>query len=372
LRELQYRLGYLREMQERRTAILKSIEEQGKLTPELRAAIEAAATKQDLEDLYLPFKPKRRTKGQIAREAGIEPLAELLFNDPQRVPLDEAQAYVLKDKTEAGDDFSTVQAVLDGVRDILSERWAEDAALVQSLRNWLWAEGLLASKLVAGKDENNPDHAKFRDYFDYDEPINRVPSHRALAVFRGRSLEILDAKLSLSEVLDAQGKPPAVSLAEGKIALHLGWSHKARPADDLIRKAVAWTWRVKLSLSLERDLFGRLREEAEKVAIKVFADNLRDLLLAAPAGPRCRCVSRAADRRDGRPVPPRSGRRGRGPCAAVSERVAERWECPARCLHRPGRRQVVTLRPRRPMSDAKAARQSRSRRGRPREALRRR
>ena len=196
LRELQYRLGYLRELEERRAAILKSIQEQGKLTPGLQAAIAAAVTKQDLEDLYLPFKPKRRTKGQIAREAGIEPLADLLFNDPQRVPLDEAQAYVLTEKTEAGDDFTTVQAVLDGVRDILSERWAEDAALVQSLRHWLWAQGLLASKLVAGKDENNPEHAKFRDCFDYDEPISQVPSHRALAVFRGRSLEILDAKLS--------------------------------------------------------------------------------------------------------------------------------------------------------------------------------
>ncbi len=286
LRELQYRLDYLRELHERRASILKSIDEQGKLTAELRAAIEASATKQDLEDLYLPYKPKRRSKGLIAREAGIEPLADLLWADPSRVPAEEAKAYVLKDKTEAGDDFTTVQAVLDGVRDILSERWAEDASLVQSLRQWLWDEGLLASKLVAGKDENHPDHAKFRDYFDYDEPIGRVPSHRALAVFRGRSLEILDARLSLPELLDEQGKPPTVSLAEGKIALHLGWSHKARPADDLLRKAVAWTWRVKLSLSLERDLFARLREEAEQVAIKVFADNLRDLLLAAPAGPR--------------------------------------------------------------------------------------
>ena len=286
LRELEYRLGYLRELEERREAVLKSIDEQGKLTPELRAAIEAAATKQDLEDLYLPYKPKRRTKGQIAREAGLEPLADLLFAEPQRVPGDEAQAYVLKEKTEAGDDFTTVQAVLDGVRDLLSERWAEDAALVQTLRHWLWAEGLFTSKLIAGKDEHHPDHAKFRDYFDYDEPIGRVPSHRALAVFRGRSLDILDAKLVLPEPLDANGKPPAVSLAEGKIALHLGWSHQGRPSDDLIRKAVAWTWRVKLSLSLERDLFARLREDAEKVAIKVFADNLRDLLLAAPAGPR--------------------------------------------------------------------------------------
>jgi uncharacterized protein len=282
LRELEVRLVYLRELEERRAAILKSIEEQGKLTPQLHAAIAAAPTKQELEDLYLPYKPKRRTKGQIAREAGIEPLADKLFADPLLDPAVEAQAFVLKDKTEAGDDFSTVPAVLDGVRDILSERWAEDAALVQALREWLWQEGLFQSKLATGKDENNVDVAKFRDYFDYDEPIGRVPSHRALAVFRGRTLEILDAKL----VLPMEPEPGKPSIAEGKIALHLGWSHKARPADDLLRKCVAWTWRVKLSLSTERDLFTRLREEAEKVAIRVFADNLRDLLLAAPAGPR--------------------------------------------------------------------------------------
>ena len=282
LRELEQRLGYLRELEDRRDAVLKSIDEQGKLTPELRAAIEFAASKQDLEDLYLPFKPKRRTKGQMAREAGIEPLADRLFANPSLVPADEAVAFVKAEKNESGDDFTTVQAVLDGVRDILSERWAEDALLVQSLRGWLWSEGLFCSKLVAGKDENHADNAKFRDYFDYDEPIGRVPSHRALAVFRGRGLEILDAKLVLP-VPPVAGHP---SIAEGKIALHLGWSHKARPADDLLRKCVAWTWRVKLSLSLERDLFTRLREDAEKVAIKVFADNLRDLLLAAPAGPR--------------------------------------------------------------------------------------
>ena len=291
LRELEYRLGYLRELEERREAVLKSIEEQGKLTPELRASIALAATKQDLEDLYLPYKQKRRTKGQVAREAGIEPLAEKLFADPTLVPQDEATAYVKPEKNETGDDFTTVQAVLDGVRDILSERWAEDASLVQLLRGWLWSEGLFSSKLVTGKDENAPDNAKFRDYFDYDEPIGRVPSHRALAVFRGRGLEILDAKLVLPAPPElaplSSGKAaPVTSLAEGKIALHLGWSHKARPADDLIRKCVAWAWRVKLSLSLERDLFTRLREDAEKVAIKVFADNLRDLLLAAPAGPR--------------------------------------------------------------------------------------
>ena len=291
LRELEQRLGYLRELEDRREAVLKSIEEQGKLTPELRADIALAATKQDLEDLYLPYKQKRRTKGQIAREAGIEPLANLLFAEPMRVPLDEAAPYVKLEKNETGEAFTTVQAVLDGVRDILSERWAEDAALVQLLRGWLWSDGLFSSKRVTGKDENAPDNAKFRDYFDYDEPIGRVPSHRALAVFRGRGLEILDAKLVLPAPPElaplASGRAaPVISLAEGKIALHLGWSHKARPADDLIRKCVAWAWRVKLSLSLERDLFTRLRENAEKVAIKVFADNLRDLLLAAPAGPR--------------------------------------------------------------------------------------
>jgi len=291
LRELEARLGYLRELEDRRETVLKSIEEQGKLTPDLRRAIEAASTKQDLEDLYLPYKPRRRTKGQIARESGIEPLADALFADPMLVPQDAAVPYVKAEKNESGDDFTTVQAVLDGVRDILSERWAEDAPLVQSLRAWLWSEGLFASKLVAGKDENHPDNAKFRDYFAYDEPIGRVPSHRALAVFRGRGLEILDAKLVLPEppvsVTPVGAKAaPTVSVAEGKIALHLGWSHKARPADDLLRKCVTWTWRVKLSLSIERDLFTRLREDAEKVAIKVFADNLRDLLLAAPAGPR--------------------------------------------------------------------------------------
>ena len=303
LRELEARLGYLRELRDRKQAVLTSIEEQGKLTPQLRAAIEAAPTKQDLEDLYLPFKPKRRTKAMIAREAGIEPLADLLFNEPARNPSEEAQAYVHLQKTEAGDGFTTVQAVLDGVRDILSERWSEDPVLVQYMREWLWQEGLLKSKLMDCKDQNNPEVAKFRDYFDYDEPIGRVPSHRALAVFRGRALDILDAKLVLPETpgSSASSQPiasglaggvtkvraaPVVSLAEARLAIKLGWSHQGRAADDLLRKCVAWTWKVKLSLSTERDLFSRLREDAEKIAIKVFADNLRDLLLAAPAGPR--------------------------------------------------------------------------------------
>jgi uncharacterized protein len=282
LRELDSRLGYLRELEDRRGAVLKSIEEQGKLTPVLRAAIEAAPTKQELEDLYLPYKPRRRTKGQIAREAGIEPLADMLFADPSLDPAQEAIPFVRAEKGEGGEDFTSAAAVLDGVRDILSERWAEDPALVQQLREWLWSEGLFKAKLMAGKDENNADVAKFRDYFDYGEPIGRVPSHRALAVFRGRQLEILDARLALP----AEPEPGRPSIAEGKIALHLGWSNQGRSADELLRKCVAWTWRVKLSLSTERDLFARLREEAERVAIKVFADNLRDLLLAAPAGPR--------------------------------------------------------------------------------------
>ncbi len=273
LRELEVRLAYLRELQERRIAVLKSIDEQGKLTPELRAAIESAGTKQVLEDLYLPYKPKRRSKGLIAREAGIEPLADKLFADPTLDPAAEAAAFV---NAEAG--FADAPAVLDGVRDILSERWAEDAVLVGRLRDWLWAEGRLRATLMPGKDQNAAEVAKFRDYFDFDDAIRSVPSHRALAVFRARSLDILEARLI----------PPDddSTAAEGRIAQHLGWRHAGRATDELLRKTVAWTWKVKLSLSLERDLFGRLREEAEDVAIKVFGHNLRDLLLAAPAGRR--------------------------------------------------------------------------------------
>ena len=286
LRELEARLAYLRELEERRAAVLKSIEDQGKLTPELRAAIDAAATKQELEDLYTPYKLKRRTKAMIAREAGIEPLADRLFADPLLAPLTEAAAFI---NADAG--FADAPAVLDGVRDILSERWAEDAVLVGTLREWLWGDAFFKAKLMDGKDGTHADAAKFRDYFDYAEPIRTVPSHRALAVFRGRTLEFLDAKLAVDEE-GVPGQPtgpsgtPSVSSAEGRIAVHLKWSHAKRAGDDLIRKCIAWCWKVKLSLSLERDLFARLREEAERVAIKVFAENLRDLLLAAPAGPR--------------------------------------------------------------------------------------
>ena len=287
LRELEARLAYLREMQSRRDTIIQSITEQGKLTPDLHAALLQATTKQALEDLYLPYKPKRRTKGMIAREAGLEPLADLLLADPSRDPAVEGQAFVLKPDAIEGADFSTLQAVLDGVRDLLSERWAEDAGLLNLLREWLWLEASLQSRLAKGKDEHNPDVAKFRDYLDYEEPLSKVPSHRALAVFRGRALELLEVKINVPETqVPADSKAKPESLAMGRIAGYLKWRHQGRPADDLLRKSVDWTWKVKLSLSCERDLLTRLRESAEKVAIKVFADNLRDLLLAAPAGPR--------------------------------------------------------------------------------------
>jgi uncharacterized protein len=296
LRELEVRLLYLRELAQRRDSVLQIIEEMGKLTPQLKAAILAAPTKQELEDIYLPYKQKRRTKGEMAREAGLEPLADQLLADPTQVPLEAAKAFVvpLVPHVEGQDkqpDFSTPQLVLDGVRDILSERWAQLTPLVQDLREWLWANGLLKSSLRSGKDEANAEVAKFRDYFDYDEPIGQVPSHRALAVFRGRAQEVLDVALVQPEPpapvsAPAPGKAAPVSMAEARIGQHVGWRHQARAADDFLQKCVGWTWRVKLSLSVERDLFGRLREAAEAVAIKVFADNVRDLLLAAPAGPR--------------------------------------------------------------------------------------
>ena len=289
LRELETRLSYLRELEDRRQSILKTIDEMGKLTPELRIAISSAQTKQALEDLYLPYKSRRRTKAQIAKEAGLEPLADKIFQNPELNPQIEAKLFLDHQASLTHDantpdplPFLTVQSVLDGIRDILSERWAEDATLLQILREWLWKEGLFQSKKVADLDENLPDVSKFRDYFDYNEPMSRVPSHRALAIFRGRSLEFLEAKLVIPVGLESSD----ITLAEGTISLHLQWHHRSRPADDLIRKCIAWTWRVKLSLSIERDLFSKLKENAEAIAIKVFADNLRDLLLAAPAGPK--------------------------------------------------------------------------------------
>lgn len=292
LRALAERLSYLRELDERRGVVLKAIQEQGKLTPALQASVLAAASKQALEDVYLPYKLKRRTKGQLARQAGLEPLANALWQDPQQDPTPAAQAYVQAppvavDGEAPAPDFSTVAAVLDGVRDLLAERWAEDAAVLQDLRECLWTQGFFQSSLRSGQDENKPDVARFRDYFDYQEAINTVPSHRALAVFRGRSVDILDVKLVLPEpALGASASVSPVSLAEARLALRLGWQHQGRAADDFLRRCVAWTWRVKLSLSIERELFARLREAAEKVAITIFGDNVRDLLLAAPAGQR--------------------------------------------------------------------------------------
>ena len=294
LRDLESRLSYLRELSDRKEAVLKSIESQGKLTPELQMLIEQASTKVILEDLYLPFKPKRRTKGQIAKEAGLEPLADLLFNDPALDPLNLANNYVraIGDPLAVeGADFTTAQKVLDGVRDILSERFAEDPALVQSLREWLWENASLKSTQIVPK-EAIAEAQKFSDYFDYSEPLIRIPSHRVLAALRGRTLGVLSLQIELAQPASAEPLSSTGSsthtemLAESRIAHHLDWAHQSRAADDFIRKCISWTWRVKLSLSIERDLLTRIREQAEEVAIKVFADNLRDLLLAAPAGKR--------------------------------------------------------------------------------------
>lgn len=287
LRNLEVRLGYLRELEQRRAAILKSINAQGKLTPELQAAIAAATQKQELEDLYLPYKPRVTTRAQKARNAGLEPLADALFANPALDPLAEATAFVRAEKGEDGSDFSTPQACLDGARDILVERWAEDSTLVGPLREWLWSCGMLRAQLREGKAEEG---ANFRDYFDYAEAIVRVPSHRALAVFRGRSQEVLDASLQLPQDgttgAGAASSASGLNAAQQRIAAHIGWSHRARAADDWLQRCVQWAWRVKLSLSLERELFTRLREQAESEAIAVFGANLGALLLAAPAGPK--------------------------------------------------------------------------------------
>ena len=281
LRTLEVRLAYLRELEQRRAAILKSIAAQNKLTPQLLAAIQAATQKQELEDLYLPYKPRVTTRAQKARAAGLEPLADALFSDPGRDPLAEAAGFVLPARGEDGADFTTPQACLDGARDILVERWAEDSTLVGPLREWLWGCGMLRAQVREGKAGEG---ANFRDYFDYTEPIARVPSHRALAVFRGRAQDILDASLQLPDA--AAAGTAALNAAQQRIAAHIGWAHRQRAADDWLQRCVQWAWRVKLSLSLERELFSRLREQAEAQAIAVFGANLRDLLLAAPAGPK--------------------------------------------------------------------------------------
>ena len=305
LRFLEERLGYLRELDDRRNTVLASITEQRKMNDALALALDRATTKQELEDLYAPYKQKRRSKAQIAREAGLQPLADTLFADPTLTPLVEAAKFLNVDAA-----FTEAQACLDGARDILAELWAEDAALVGKMREWLWQNGLFESKVAEGKER---DGDKFRDYFEYDEPIGKVPSHRALAVFRGWLAEVLTVKLAqplpsppprgegarragagsanaavaVSQRPSPQPSPPgggSFTPCEGMVASQIQWSHQGRAADDWLTRVVSWTWKVKLAPSLQRDLFAKLREGAEAVAIKVFGDNVRELMLAAPAG----------------------------------------------------------------------------------------
>ncbi len=276
LRNLEQRLGYLRELEERREAILKRITEQGKLTPALEASIRDADSKARLEDLYLPYKPKRRTKGQIAREAGIEPLAELLLGDPTRDPATEAAAFL---NAEAG--FADTKAVLDGARHILMERFAEDAELVGRVRQLLREEGQLQSRVAEGKETEG---AKFADYFAHAEPLAKVPSHRALAMFRGRNEGVLYLAVDLPGAAEMSVHP-----CEGLVAAHAGIVDRGRPADGWLMDVARSTWRVRLSVHVVGELLTELREAAEAEAIRVFAANLRDLLLAAPAGQRA-CI----------------------------------------------------------------------------------
>ena len=272
LRNLEERLGYLRELAERRETVLKSISEQGKLSPELEKAIAATTTKTQLEDLYLPYKPKRRTKAQIAREAGLEPLAELLFEDPNKDPESEAMAFLNSEHK-----INEAKDALDGAKQILMERFSEDAALLERLRSFLRTEAYLHASVVAGKEKEGE---KFQDYFDHREALKKVPSHRALAMFRGRNEGILNIAFTLEEDLEpGQAHPAEILVAE-----HWKIEDQQRSADKWLSEVVRWTWRVKLATSLETDLLGDLREQAEADAIEVFASNLKDLLLAAPAG----------------------------------------------------------------------------------------
>ncbi|MDX1589863.1 MAG: Tex family protein [Oleiphilaceae bacterium] len=275
LRALEERLHYRRDMEDRRATILASIEEQGKLTDALAKEIREADSKSRLEDLYLPYKPKRRTKGQIAIEAGLEPLADALYGNPGLDPEQEAMAYVSDDKGVAD-----TRAALEGARSILMERFAEQADLLSELRDYLWNEGVLQVRVSKGKETEG---AKFSDYFEHDEPLKKVPSHRALAIFRGRNEGILTFSIQVGDP-EADRRTPHP--AELKVAAHAGIRDQGRPADKWLAEVCRWTWRVKLSTTLETELMGRIRERAEKEAIQVFADNIKDLLLAAPAGQR--------------------------------------------------------------------------------------
>lgn len=273
LRQLDDRLGYLRELDERRDVILKSIDEQEKLTPELKASILQADTKNRLEDLYLPYKQKRRTKAQIAREAGLEPLAKMLFEDPSLSPEHEAEKYINADKN-----ISDVKAALDGARQILMEQFAEEADLLQSLRDYLWNNGIIESAVVEGKQKEGE---KFSDYFEYSEAVTSIPSHRALALFRGRNENILQMSLKVAGEDELETHP-----CEAMIAKFYNIENKSRAADKWLLDTVRWAWKIKIFSHLDVELKMKLKEAAEEEAIKVFASNLNDLLLAAPAGPK--------------------------------------------------------------------------------------
>ena len=273
LRTLETRLTYLRELEERRAAVLASIQEQGKLTDELRKSIDAADSKARLEDLYLPYKPKRRTRAQVAREAGLEPLADGLLGDPTQVPETFAATFVDESKGVAD-----VKAALEGARAILMERWGENAALIGESRTWLDEIGLIHAKVAAGKETEG---VKYRDYFDHSELLSKIPSHRLLALFRAQREQILTLELEPGQ--DVEG---GHALAEARVARHGGVTDRGRPADKWLLDACRLTWHAKLLVHLQLDLFGQARERGEMHAIKVFGENLKDLLLAAPAGPR--------------------------------------------------------------------------------------
>ena len=272
LRKLEERLGYLRELEDRRGTVLKSIDEQGKLTPDLARAIAGAETKVALEDIYAPFKQKRRTKAQIAREAGLEPLLDTLLANPSLAPESEAAKYI-----DAEKGITDAKAALDGARAILIERIGENANLVGNLREWLWGDGLITSKVVKGKDAEG---AKFSDYFDFSQKLRELPSHRALALLRGRNEGILDLHLDVP-VIEVGAHP-----AEGKVRVAFGIADKGRPADKWLGEGVRLAWKARLHIGLTVDLFTRGKEHADSEAISVFSKNLKDLLLAAPAGPK--------------------------------------------------------------------------------------
>ncbi len=274
MRDLEARLGYLRELEERRQAILKSIDEQEKLSPELKQAILKAATKSELEDLYLPYKPKRRTKAQIAREAGIEPLAEKLLADPNLDPETAAADYINEEAN-----FNDTKAVLEGAKQILMEKFAEDAPLLAEIRQYLQKNALIRATVIKGQEKQGQ---KYADYFEFSEKLDKIPSHRSLAIFRGRNEGILSLELIADSQLLKDEK--AVNMPQSIIARHGNIQHKGRAADDWLQNLVLWTWRVKLQGFFETEFFAKLREAAETQAIQVFANNLRDLLMAAPAG----------------------------------------------------------------------------------------